>query len=363
MINMFEYCISMKIKEGGTRLRNSSILLATVLLVSLASGCVVFVSPPTIATFDAVPQTINAGDSAVLVWATTDADNVVIDPGVGPVPSAGSRQVKPNSTTTYTMTATGRSGSITKTVVITVNPGVAITSFTSNQPIIAQGGSATLQWNVTGATLVSLDQGIGIVASSGSRTVSPSATTTYTMTAIGGTKVVTASTSVTVNSPPVIAQFTASPGQIALGATSRLSWDVRGSTRVSIEPSIGVVPASGSRTIQPSNTTNYILTAESDCCIVNKLVTVSVAQLPPPAFLPVVHLFNISPNSIYKGNSAVLSWQVTGTDKVVISQGIGEVAPSGTVTVLPQTSTIYTLTAYNQYGSRSVAISIGVFEP
>jgi hypothetical protein len=344
-------------------MKKVSILLLIALLAGLVTSCTIFVPVPTIVTFDAAPQTINAGDSTILVWAATNANSVVIAPGIGQVPSAGSRQISPTSTTTYTMTATGISGTVNRAVVITVNPRVAITNFVSSPSAISAGGTSTLQWNVTGATSVTIDQGIGSVPLSGSRVVSPSTTTTYNMIAIGGSQVVTSTAVVTVNSPPVVAQFTASPQQIPLAGSSQLNWDVRGAIRIRIDPGIGEVPAYGSRTVQPSSTTTYVLTAESDCCVINRTVTVTVAQLPVPSLLPVVQIFNISPNSIYKGNSATLSWQVSGANQVIINQGVGNVASAGTLSVTPLTSTIYTLTAYNQFGYRSVAVGIIVFGP
>ncbi len=344
-------------------MKKVSVLILVVLLAGLVASCAIVVAVPAIATFEAVPQTINVGDSSILVWAVTDANSVVIAPGIGTVPLVGSYQVSPTSTTTYIMTAVGRAGSTTRSVVVTVNPRVAITSFLSNPAAITSGGSSTLQWSVTGATSVTIDQGIGSVSLSGSRVVYPSTTTTYTMTAVGGSRVVTASTIVTVNAPPVVAQFTANPQQIQQGASSQLSWDVRGAIRIRIDPNIGSVPAFGSVVVQPATTTTYVLTAESDCCAINRTATVTVAQFPPPSLLPIVEVFNISPNSIYKGSSAVISWQVSGADQVTINQGIGQVAASGTMTVTPQTSTIYTLTASNQFGYRSVSIGIVVFEP
>jgi hypothetical protein len=56
---------------------------------------------------------------------------------------------------------------------------------------ITPKGTAALNWNVTGATSVTIDQGIGTVPFSGSRPLSPDVTTTYTITAYysGGTVV------------------------------------------------------------------------------------------------------------------------------------------------------------------------------
>jgi PKD repeat protein len=63
-----------------------------------------------------------------------------------------------------------------------VTPPVVVT-FSANPTEIKTGESATLLWNVTGATAVAIDQGIGNVAVASSKTVSPTKTTTYTLTA------------------------------------------------------------------------------------------------------------------------------------------------------------------------------------
>ena len=56
-------------------------------------------------------------------------------------------------------------------------------TFTVSPTSMSSGQSATLTWNTTNATTVSINQGIGTVAASGTRSVSPTATTTYTLTA------------------------------------------------------------------------------------------------------------------------------------------------------------------------------------
>lgn len=59
----------------------------------------------------------------------------------------------------------------------------AINSFDASPSSISAGESSTLSWNVSGATTVSIDQGIGNVALTGRRAVMPSVTTVYTLTA------------------------------------------------------------------------------------------------------------------------------------------------------------------------------------
>ncbi len=64
--------------------------------------------------------------------------------------------------------------------------------FSANPTLHAPGTAVTLTWSVTGASSISIDQGIGSVAASGTTTVYPTANTTYTLSAIsaGGTSLV-----------------------------------------------------------------------------------------------------------------------------------------------------------------------------
>lgn len=78
-----------------------------------------------------------------------------------------------------------------------------INSFNSNPGIISQGGSATLSWDVTGCTTVSIDPGIGNVGINGTRVVLPSKTTTYTLTASNEVGTIAATAKVVVGEPPL----------------------------------------------------------------------------------------------------------------------------------------------------------------
>jgi len=77
-----------------------------------------------------------------------------------------------------------------------------INSFTAEPSTINKGESSTLRWNVSNATSVTIDNGIGTVPASGSRTVSPSENTTYRMTASGAGGDAVAAVTVYVTTPP-----------------------------------------------------------------------------------------------------------------------------------------------------------------
>lgn len=181
------------------------------LLVLLTAGCDmtgITVTPtaeaPVINSFDADPLTIAAGESSKLIWSVSGATTISIDQGVGNVALSGTRAVVPSETTVYTLTATSASGmSTTATAQVIVSwvpeppepmpaestpPPSAdlpvINYFTTSPPVISGiSGSTFLRWNVSGATAVSIEPGIGPVTSSGTMIVTLSSSTDFVLTA------------------------------------------------------------------------------------------------------------------------------------------------------------------------------------
>jgi len=129
-------------------------------------------------------------------------------------------------------------------------PEPNIEMFTASPDTVTPGQMSTLNWSVTGAETVTIDNGIGSVALIGSRTVQPQGTVTLTLTATNEAGSVTATTTITVlagttNSNPVV-QFTATH---LSGTSWQLNWNVTNSTEQVIEPDIGPVAPSGSTTV------------------------------------------------------------------------------------------------------------------
>ncbi len=158
--------------------------------------------PPTVLTFAAQPASVVAGGATTLSWNTSNATSVMIDNGVGMQSAVGQIMVSPAQTTTYQLTAVGPGGSNTAQVTVTVTGANApvINTFTGSPQQIAPGAAATLAWDVTNSTSVSIDNGIGMQMATGSVMVSPSQTTTYTLTAMGAGGMTTAQVTITVAS-------------------------------------------------------------------------------------------------------------------------------------------------------------------
>ena len=164
----------------------------------------------------------------------------------------------------------------------TTSSAPTIVAFSAADTEITEGDSTTLIWNVTNATSVQIDQGVGSgLAAAGTISVSPSSNTTYTLTASNSAGSVPQSVTITVTSatsappttptttpstlPPNIVAFDITPNTIHVppgpgpySATAR--WEVRNATSVTIN-SI-TEPHSGSRTLSPTlGTHTYTLKA------------------------------------------------------------------------------------------------------
>ena len=214
---------------------------------------------------------------------------------------------------------------------------------TAQPPALIIGSSVTLNWTSTNATSVTFDNGIGAVALSGSKSEIPPTTTTYTGTATGPGG--TVHTSVTVNVGGLQGfQLTAKPSTIFQGQSTVLAFSAPGADSVTISNVPGTFGASGTVTVTPSATTTYTGTASFKGATMTVTATVTVTPpLPPPTVT-----LTATPSTINGGQSSTLSWTSTNATTLIIDQGVGSVTvPAGSVTVAPNATTIYTITATN----------------
>ena len=174
---------------------------------------VTVVSPPTISSFTASPSSVTSGGASTLAWNVIGATSLSINQGVGTV-TGSSSVVHPAATTTYTLTATNSGGSSTASATVTVTAAAlpVISSFTASPSSVSSGGASTLAWSVSGATSLSIDQGVGTVSGT-SVVVHPAATTTYTLTATNAAGSRTATAAVTVTGGTGGTTYHVGPGQ------------------------------------------------------------------------------------------------------------------------------------------------------
>ncbi|WP_306590665.1 RHS repeat-associated core domain-containing protein [Geothrix sp. 21YS21S-4] len=250
------------------------------------------------------------------------------------------------------------------TVTITVLPDApVIQSFTASPTTIPSGSGSTLSWSVAGASTVTL-AGSGVGASGGVA-VYPASTASYTLFASNAGGTATATVTVTVVQPPIISSFWANPTAVYQGDPSTLNWSAGNATALSLDQGIGSVLGSSSRSVSPSGTTTYTLTA------VNTLNGVSVTRtaaatvtVNPRPTVPTILSFTADASAIGAGQGTTLRWSVSnGVGDVSVTLSGGAVAQNGSQFVAPAATATYTLKATNtldptKFVTRDVTVTV-----
>lgn len=165
--------------------------------------------------------------------------------------------------------------------------------------------------------------------------------------------------------PPSILQFDANPSEIRAGETAELIWETENADLVRITGFAGDLPADGSLTVQPTNSTSYVLTAISGT---GDSIAVASVDVKPP--LPQIVSFTASPLIVGSGESTDLCWTVQNATRATLR---ADGTTGGTETPvplnhcqaeIPSGTTTYTLTVYNAADepvSRSVRVVVSIF--
>jgi outer membrane protein OmpA-like peptidoglycan-associated protein len=153
--------------------------------------------------FTAMPDVVQKGQSVTLSWQVINATKVSIE-GIGDVPTSGSKKMKPEENTIFTLTAVGDGGTQTVSTEVEVTSGpLPIILFSAAPESVQTGHAVTLNWQVSNATEVNIE-GIGKVPLKGSKQVKPTENTVFKLTAVGEGGKLTETASVEVTAAPVI---------------------------------------------------------------------------------------------------------------------------------------------------------------
>ena len=163
--------------------------------------------------------------------------------------------------------------------------------------------------------------------------------------------------------PSLITGFTSNVTQVAPGGSATLTWKVAG-TPDSLTLSDGTAASpvnalpltaggNGTLSVSPTAPTTYTLRATR--AGVTHSASVSIY-----AGLPVITSFAASSTSLIAGESATVSWAVTGADTITLSPAGVEGATPSARTVSPAVTTNYVLTATNLTGSATAEVLIDV---
>jgi peptidoglycan-associated lipoprotein len=92
-----------------------------------------------------------------------------------------------------------------------------------------------------------------------------------------------------------------------------------------------------------------------------KKTPVAKVTPPPPSVAPTANLA-ASPDSVSRGQSVRLTWDTSNATEISIA-GVGTVPASGSSSVIPQSSTTYTLTAKGPGGEKEASVRVTVNVP
>jgi len=159
-----------------------------------------------------------------------------------------------------------------------------------------------------------------------------------------------------------IFSFEVDPGVINPGQSANLSWVVFGAATVHIDNGVGNVALSGHQIIFPEQTTTYTLTAHNETQTRNATVTIIVRNISNESSNVSIVSFEVNPSIIDPGESARLSWVVTGATMICINNDIGNVNSSGTHLISPTETTTYTIIASNPVMCKQASVVIQVRE-
>ena len=258
---------------------------------------------PQIASFDAAPENIEAGQEATLSWelsgavtgvklsAFANGETTQIEVPEG----ADSVKVAPRESTTYSLVAVGEGGeSEPQETTVTVNDAPSITSFEAEDNTVVARTPVTLSWNISGSGVT----GISLLADGRkvdrdikvgdtSIVVRPGKTTEYTLVVESSAGTLERRVSIEVGKAPVIRNFEPAKSPIGPGKRARLTWEVRDADTLSINNDIGVVTGDNVLSNELSETTEFVLTATNAFGEVSETTTVrvDVKEIPKPKIL------------------------------------------------------------------------------
>ena len=153
------------------------------------------------------------------------------------------------------------------------------------------------------------------------------------------------------------ASISANPTSIIQGQSTTVSWSASGDINSVNISGIGNVGTSGSLNVSPSQSTGYMISAINPAYTTTDTVFVTVL-IPPNVTM------SLDNSTIVLGQSTVLRWNVTGdANTMTIDNGIGNTTLSGSQTVTPTSTIVYTGTASGPGGTGSDTAVLTVLPP
>ncbi|WP_243384641.1 hypothetical protein [Geothrix alkalitolerans] len=242
---------------------------------------------------------------------------------------------------------------------------------------IRPGESVLLTWTCPQSTQVRLEPGGMILPGRSQVTVRPSYTTRYSLfeagpgAGSGSAELGHAEVRVTPGMPlgeaARICAFDASTKAVLPGEPVVLKWECAGSAKVRLEPGGLELDGKSEVTVTPLESTRYTITANNAAGGQSRTLEVAVLGHRPTAAAqtPIASVcsFEASRTVVKPGEQVDLKWICQGDAKVRLEPGGLELDGQSSIAVVPDKTTVYTLSVSNLMGGSSRSLEVQVEAP
>ncbi|MBK9795474.1 MAG: hypothetical protein IPP58_03070 [Holophagaceae bacterium] len=237
---------------------------------------------------------------------------------------------------------------------------------------VRPGDSTLLTWTCPQVPLVRLEPGGMVLPGKHQVTLRPAYTTTYRIfdARLGGQELgqteVRVIPGLALGEPARICTFDASTRAVLPGEPVVLKWECAGSAKVRLEPGGLELDGKSEVTVTPLESTRYTITANNAAGGQSRTVEVSVlgrvtAALPTAS--ATVCTFEASRTVVKPGEQVDLKWLCQGNAKVRLEPGGLELDGQSSIAVVPERTTVYTLSVSNLLGGSSRSLEVRVEAP
>lgn len=247
-------------------------------------------------------------------------------------------------------------------------PGSA--TLTAEPREVRPGESVLLSWDCPKASQVRLEPGGMVLPGHGQVTLRPSYTTTYRIfdtrpdgRELGSTEIRVVP-NLPLGEPARVCSFDASAKAVLPGQPVVLKWECAGSAKIHMEPGGMELDGKSEVTVTPLETTRYTISVNNAAGGQTRTLEVAVLGhskgAPAPAM---VCSFDASAKVVKPGEQVILRWVCQGDAKVRLDPGGLELDGLSSIGVIPEKTTVYTLSVNNLVGGVSHSVEVQVEEP
>lgn len=244
------------------------------------------------------------------------------------------------------------------------------TALTAEPREVRPGESVLLSWDCPKAPQVRLEPGGMVLPGHGQVTLRPSYTTTYRIfdtrpdgRELGSTEIRVVP-NLPLGEPARVCSFDASAKAVLPGQPVVLKWECAGSAKIHMEPGGMELDGKSEVTVTPLETTRYTISVNNAAGGQTRTLEVAVLGRgkggPAPAM---VCSFDASAKVVKPGEQVILRWVCQGDAKVRLDPGGLELDGLSSIGVIPEKTTVYTLSVNNLVGGVSHSVEVQVEAP